>query len=103
MTTILQVNNSTVFEMTVTNPNAVPIYVNDAAVTVTVLDSAGATVLAATALSYVSASNGIYRLTVITPLSITAGHRYTVIYDVLGSDSLVGQSQCSIVAIPPSC
>ena len=103
MTTILQVNNSTVFEMTVTNPNAVPIYVNDAAVTVTVLDSAGATVLAATVLDYVAASNGIYRVTVLTPLSITAGHRYTVTYDVTGADSLIGQSACKIIAIAPSC
>jgi len=55
-------------------------YVNDATVTMTLKDSAGASVSGATGLtlSYVSGSNGRYQGTLPYTLSLTAGADYTL-------------------------
>lgn len=61
-------------------------YLNAATVTVTLKDSAGVNVTGQSwplTLSYVTASNGVYRATLIDSLSVTANARYvaTVIAD----------------------
>lgn len=55
-------------------------YVNDASVTMTLKDSAGAAVTGATSLtlSYVTDSNGLYAGTVPFSVSLTAGAVYTL-------------------------
>lgn len=94
----LRLNNSVNFEITVTNPLIDPPYVNDATVTVKVLDPDGVEVLPSTVLSYVVGSNGIYRETVDPIVGLVAGVIYTVVYDITGSDSLKGQFKEKIKA-----
>lgn len=55
-------------------------YINDATVTMTLKDSAGASVSGATGLSltYVTDSNGLYQGTLPYTLSLTAGESYTL-------------------------
>lgn len=95
----LLINNSVVFQLTLTNSFQDPIYVNDASVTVKVVDRNGNDVLASVAVPYVSSSNGIYRLTVPPISGLEENKKYTIIFDSVGIDSLVGQFICKKIAI----
>ena len=76
-------------------------YLNAATVTVTLKDSAGSNVSGQAwplTLSYVTASNGVYRATLIDSLSVTANARYvaTVIAD--GGEGKRAQWSLDVVA-----
>ena len=92
-TLALHPDNSLSFQAVITNPLVNPIYVNDAVVTVTLLDAAGAEVVGETwplTLDYVAASNGQYAKTVNPISGVTAGENYTVKLSAVGADSLTG-------------
>ena len=86
-------DNSLVFETTLTNPNESPIYVNDAAVSLTVYDMLDVELPSQAwplSLSYVTASDGIYQAVVLSLVDLVVGTEYKVIVTALGTDSLEG-------------
>jgi len=90
----LSPDNSSVIEHQVTNPLAVPIFVNDAAVTVTILDNTSTEIpdeAWPVTLPFVSGSDGIYRKS-FDPFNLVVGEIYTVIINVVGTDAL--ESKC---------
>ena len=81
---------------TVTNPLTDPVYVNDASVTVTILDSNGDELAGEAwpvALPYVSGSNGNYSKTFEPFENLVIGEIYDVIISVEGVDGL--KSKCT--------
>jgi hypothetical protein len=93
----LNLNNSTVIQHTVTNPLAVPIFVNDAAVTVTIFDSSGVELTGVVwpqTLDFVAASDGIYRKTFAPFDDLVLNQIYSIVISVLGTDSL--ESNCTV-------
>ena len=102
----LYLGNSTSVTHTVTNPLQDPIYVNDATVTITILDSTGAEIpdeFWPVQLPYVSGSNGVYQKTFEPFNSLVAGQVYTVIINTIGSDGLIGECKSYEKATNKSC
>ena len=89
---MLLINSSNVIELNpLTNPLTDPVYVNDASVTVTILDSAGAELVGVAwpqALPYVAASDGIYRETFAPFTELKEGETYRLVFNVVGLDGL---------------
>lgn len=86
-------DNSLVFETTLTNPNESPIYVNDAAVSLTVYDMLDVELPSQAwplTLSYVSLSDGVYQAVVSSLADLVVGTEYKVVVKALGADSLEG-------------
>lgn len=89
------IGNSVTLSYVVTNPLQDPIYVNDADVEVTILDSEGAPIpdeVWPVALDYVGGSEGLYRKSFDPFASLVEGQCYQVVIDVVGQDGLVSQS-----------
>lgn len=91
----LSPGNSAVIQHIVTNPFAVPIFVNDATVTVTIKDSAGVDLVGESwpvTLPFVAASDGIYRKSFDPFVNLVIGEIYDIIINVVGTDAL--ESEC---------
>ena len=102
----LSIGSSTVVQHVVTNPLQVPIFVNDAAVTVTIFDSAGVELVGESwpvTLDYVAASDGVYRKTFSPFINLIEGEIYDVVIEVLGTDSLEDRCTSKHRAIQASC
>ena len=102
----LSIGTSTVIQYVVTNPLESPIYVNDAAVVVTIYDSDGVELVGESwpvTLDYVAASDGIYRKTFSPFVNLVEDELYSVVIEVLGTDSL--EDKCTSIhrAIEASC
>lgn len=94
MSNELTLNNSVAFELILSNELIDPSAVNDATVTVTIFDSAGAEVTGQVwpvTLDFVALSDGIYRKTIPPISGLINNDIYHIIYDVIGSDSLEGE------------
>jgi len=91
----LSPDNSTVISHTVTNPLQEPTEVNDATVTVTILDSNDVELVGESwpvTLPFVSGSKGVYRKTFDPFVNLIVGDIYKIILNVVGADSL--KSEC---------
>ena len=102
----LNVGASTIISYVVTNPLAVPIFVNDATVTVTIKDNKGVEIpdeVWPFTLPYVVASDGEYSHTFDPFTSLQAGQQYTVIIDVVGIDGLIDQCTTKSMATVKNC
>ena len=102
----LNVGASTVITYVVTNPLAVPIFVNDATVTVTIKDNQGVEIPDETwpfNLPYVIASDGEYSFTFDPFTSLNAGQQYTVIIDVVGIGGLIDHCTIKSMATIKNC
>tara|TARA_R100000951_G_C2645206_1_gene182325 strand:- start:1308 stop:1628 length:321 start_codon:yes stop_codon:yes gene_type:complete len=100
----LNVGASTRIEYVVTNAVSGP--VNDATVTVTILDNKGVEIPDETwpfNLPYVAASDGVYSNTFDPFTSLIAGQQYTVIIDVVGTDGLIDQCKVKSMATVKNC
>lgn len=89
----LSLNNSTVFELTLSNPLASPSYVNTASVSVVLLDKDGQEVTGQSwplILPFVAGSEGVYRETVPPISGLVAKEIYTARYSAIGADGLIG-------------
>ena len=88
---MLLINSSNVLELpNLTNPLASPIYVNEATVTVAILDSAGVELAGVSwpqNLPYVAGSNGTYRETFAPFTALKDGETYTIVFDIVGADT----------------
>lgn len=90
----LNPNNSINFELTLTNPDVDPVYVNDATVTATITDTSDVNVTGQTwpvTLAYEADSDGEYKKTIEPVSGIVADTDYKVIFDVTGAGGLIGQ------------
>lgn len=97
---------STLIEHQVTNPNIDPIYVNDAIVTVTIIDSAGDELSGENwpiILPYIASSNGLYSKSFSPFQSLINNELYTVIIEVIGSDGLENTCEKKIRATNRKC
>jgi len=102
----LAIGASTVIEHVVTNPLQVPIFVNDAAVTVTIFDSDGVELVGESwpvTLDFVASSNGVYRKTFSPLVNLIEGDLYDVVIEVLGTDSLEDRCTSKHRAIEALC
>ena len=91
---------------TVINPELEPVYVNDATVTVTIVDSAGDELPDETwpvELPYVTGSNGEYSKIFNPFSSLVVGEIYTVKIKVVGLDSLEDNCETKIRATNRKC
>lgn len=76
-------------------------YINDATVTVTIVDSDGNEVSGETfplTMSYVSSSDGLYRCTLLHGLGFTAGHTYTAQITATDTASRVFYGELDFIA-----
>lgn len=97
----LTLNNSVAFELILNNELQIPPEVNDAAVTVTVFDSAGVELSGQVwplTLDFVAASKGIYRKTVPPISGLIDKEIYHVVYTAIGADSLEGEECLDVKA-----
>ena len=100
----LNIGASTKIEYVVTNAVSGP--VNDATVTVTILDNKGVEIPDETwpfTLPYVAASAGVYSNTFDTFTSLQAGQYYTIIINVLGIDGLTDYCKTKSMAAVKNC
>ena len=97
------VGNTQVLELSGLKDTVSGNYQNDATVTVTLTDSAGASVSGQTwpaAMTYVPASNGTYRVTLDSDLVLTAGVTYTARIDVIAAGGIIGRWDCTVAVKP---
>lgn len=102
----LSLGNSTLIKHKVSNPELVPSHVNDATVTVTILDKAGVEIpdeVWPVALPYVSGSDGVYSKTFEPFDSLVEKEIYTVRINVIGADTLEYECETSTRATKRSC
>lgn len=102
----LSLGVSTLIKHQVTNPELNPIFVNDATVTVTILDKKGVEIPDESwpvILPFVSGSDGIYSKTFEPFNSLVEKEIYTVRINVLGSDTLQDECETLIRATKRSC
>lgn len=96
-TLALYVANDNVLELNGLIDELAGTYINSATVTYALKDSDGATVDSGS-MTYVSASNGVYRATLADTLSITAGESYTAVIDADGGPGLKYHSESAVIA-----
>lgn len=102
----LSPNGSLLITHTVTNPKAVPIFVNDATVTVTIKDDKGVNTTDETwpiVLPYIATSDGEYGKSFNPFTSLTIGKIYTVIINVTGIDGLIDYCEHECRAVIKAC
>lgn len=94
MTEIAYLNNDNIIELEGLKNDATGAFINDATVTVTLKDEAGAEVSGQTwptTLLYVAASDGVYRATLQDVLSLTEKERYFAEVSANGGAGLQGE------------
>jgi hypothetical protein len=94
MTNYIYEGNSVTISHVVTNPLSEASFVNDATVSVTILDKNSdplPDVNWPISLTYQSASNGLYLASILSLPSIKANKVYYIQIDVLGLDNLIGK------------
>ncbi len=93
---VIYINNDNLLSVSDLKNEATGVYINDAAVTMTLKDSTGSEVSGQTwpaTMTYVSSSNGVYRGTLEDGLSLTEGQSYTAeITADAGSDQIANWS-----------
>lgn len=75
-------------------------YINDATVSVTIVDVEGTTVAGPLTLDYVSSSDGDYRVTVPYDASFSSDMRYTAQVTANGGTGLVGYWEAPLFVVP---
>jgi hypothetical protein len=75
-------------------------FVNDASVTMTLLDAAGAEVAGQIwplGLAYIAGTDAVYRATLLATLPVTPGARYTAVIDADGGLGLLAKWEIDVV------
>ena len=97
----LSVNNSTLIECKLSNPLKEPVYVNDAEVSVTILNSDGSALDGESwpvSLPYAANSDGTYRESFNPFPALVVGEIYTIRINASGSGGLKGESNKKLKA-----